>query len=149
VDTKLALDEKDVAHGQAISAVKKQSASVIQQKAQIIRELRTDVKEMEELAIDVAVEHLDETKKLEISLAKAEKCNAAKEQRLAKSAAHRLAKVKQSNALMSELQSTLDEERYEKDMVLLENEWLKDQVDGIGNELIDAYHTIEVRNELG
>jgi hypothetical protein len=43
----------------------------------------------------------------------------------------------------------LDEERYEKDKVLLENEWLKDQVDGIGNELIDAYHTIEVRNELG
>jgi outer membrane PBP1 activator LpoA protein len=111
-------------------------------------ELRTNVKEMEELAIDVAVENLDATKKLETSLAEAEKCNAAKEQRLAKSAAHRLAKVKQSSALLSELQSTLDEEQYKNDMVLLENEWLKEQVYAIGNELIDAYHTIEVSNEL-
>jgi hypothetical protein len=47
-----------------------------------------------------------------------------------------------------ELQSKLDEERYENDMVLLENEWLKEQVDAIGNELIDAYHTIEVSNAL-
>ena len=103
---------------------------------------------MEELAIDVAVEHLDAAKKLKTSLAEAEKCNAAKEQRLTKSAAHRLAKVKQSNALLSELQSTLDEERYRNDMVLLENECLKEQVEMIGNELIDAYHTIEVSNEL-
>jgi hypothetical protein len=71
-----------------------------------------------------------------------------KEQRVTRTAEDRLQKVNIMQQSIWELQSKLDEERYENDMVLLENEWLKEQVDAIGNELIDAYHTIEVSNAL-
>jgi putative IMPACT (imprinted ancient) family translation regulator len=59
-----------------------------------------------------------------------------------------LNKYKSLEKTLRELQEATEEERYNNDLVLLENELSKEQVEEIGNELIDAYHRIEVRHEL-
>jgi chromosome segregation ATPase len=55
--TKLALDEKDISHSQAIADVKKQSASVIDRKISEFWELKSDIKDYHELAFEVAEEY--------------------------------------------------------------------------------------------
>jgi hypothetical protein len=46
--TKLALDEKDISHAQAIVDVKKQSAAIIDTKKHEIRVLKSDVKDYQD-----------------------------------------------------------------------------------------------------
>lgn len=132
------MDEKDVAHGQALSTVKKQSASVIQQKTQIIRELRTNVKEMEELAIDVAVEQLDATKKLEVL--------AAKEDAMRETVNTRLMKCKNLQERKAELKTIIETDRElmqeQVTTLLAENHLLKEQLETKTMELKAADHDL-------
>jgi putative IMPACT (imprinted ancient) family translation regulator len=61
---------------------------------------------------------------------------------------NRLEKYKSLEQTLKELQDETEEERYNNDLVLLENECLKERIEEIGNELIDAYHRIKVRHEV-
>lgn len=84
---------------------------------------------------------------LESTIVQAEKCNAAKEDELAKSAAQRLEKVKHSNALLQQQKYDFAEEQqatHEYIIELIEEvDALNMQIEVIGNELIDVYHNIE------
>jgi uncharacterized protein YoxC len=53
--------------------VKKRSAEVIAEKSRTIKKLQADVKDMEELASDVALEHHETTKEAASSTKQAEK----------------------------------------------------------------------------
>jgi hypothetical protein len=55
--TKLALDEKDISHSQAIADFKKQSAAIIDSKNREIWELKSDVNDYHKLAFKVAEEY--------------------------------------------------------------------------------------------
>jgi predicted RNase H-like nuclease (RuvC/YqgF family) len=127
-------------HKKSMAATRKQYNNVINQKNTRIRQLETQVLEMQQLCDGMAEEYY--------SMKNNAADSSKKEQRVTRTAEDRLQKVNTMQQTIWELQSTLDEERYANDMVLLENEWLKEQVDAIGNELIDAYHTIEVSNAL-
>jgi hypothetical protein len=89
---------KDIKHRAALMALKKAHSSVIASKNAKIKELQDELDETEALAGDVAKEYGT----LESTIVQAEKCNAAKEDWLAKSAAQRLEKVKRSNVLLQQ-----------------------------------------------
>jgi chromosome segregation ATPase len=124
-------------------ALKKAHASVVAQKNAKIKELQDQLVETEALAGDVAKEYGT----LESTIAEAAKCNAAKEDRLVRSAAQRLEKVKQSKALLQQQKYDFAEEQqatHEYTIELMEEvDALKQQIEVLGSELIDAYHTIE------
>lgn len=105
-----------------------------------LQEKDNEIKELQDLANDVSEEYYKAERNAKISATKAGEMRVT--------AMNRLNKYKSLEQKLHELQEATEEERYNNDLVLLENELLKEQVEEIGNELIDAYHRIEVRQEL-
>ncbi len=138
-----ALDAKDIEHRSALMLLKNQHASVIVDKNAMIKRLKYPLAETEALAGDVALEY----RSLEMSVAEAAKANAAKELKLAKTAASRLEKIKHSNALLQQQKYDFAEEQqttHENTIELMDEvDVLKIKIESMANEIIDAYHTIE------
>ena len=138
-----AMTAKDIKHRAALMALKKAHSSVIASKNAKIKELQDELVETEALAGDVVKEYGT----LESTIVQAEKCNAAKEDGLAKSAAQRLEKVKHSNALLQQQKYDFAEEQqatHEYIIELIEEvDALNMQIEVVGNEPIDVYHNIE------
>ena len=105
LETKAALEERDIMHAQSLSEAKKETSAVIQEKNRSIQELKSDVKEMEKLAMDVAVEHYEITQVRDES----EKKMSA----LKTVAANRLQKIKDSNARVDDLKDVLEDTKEE------------------------------------
>ena len=137
-DTKHALDEKDISHSQTMASVKKRSAILIEQKTQRIKELRTGVKEMEELAFDVAAEHSEALK-----LAKESE---EKERRTETTAKNRLNDLKNMRDQNSQLKSIIEEDRETMQATILElmedNETMQEQLHMKKEELALAEHDL-------
>jgi hypothetical protein len=109
--------------------VKKRSAEVIAEKSsRTIKKLQADVKDMEELAFDVALEHHETTKEAASSAKQAEKKIAS----LHAAAEKRLDKYKQTKAKADELKDAIVEtkEEMESDLIKARNEirLLKEQL---------------------
>ena len=98
------------------------------------------IKELEELTYGVSEEYHAAERNSKVS--------ATKEGEMRVTANNRLEKYKSLEQTLKELQDETEEERYNNDLVLLENECLKERIEEIGNELIDAYHRIKVRHEV-
>lgn len=137
-DTKHALDEKDISHSQTMASVKKRSAILIEQKTQRIKELRSGVKEMEELAFDVAAEHSEALK-----LAKESE---EKERRTETTAKNRLNDLKNMRDQNSQLKSIIEEDRETMQATILElmedNETMQEQLHMKKEELALAEHDL-------
>ena len=64
LNTAQALAEKDIDNARALADARKKSNAIIEQKSRDIRHLTSEVKEMHDLATDVAVEHHEIEKKM-------------------------------------------------------------------------------------
>jgi chromosome segregation ATPase len=121
--TKLALDEKDISHAQAIADVKKQSAAMIDTKKREIRVLKSDVKDYQDLAFEVAEEYDVAAKGVTKVVKESEKKIAA----IKSTAAKRLDNLKQTQERESGLRERLDsvKETYENQLAAAQAEITK------------------------
>jgi chromosome segregation ATPase len=149
--TKLALDEKDISHAQAIADVKKQSAAIIDTKKREIRVLKSDVKDYQDLAFEVAEEYETAAKGVTKVVKDSEKKIAA----IKSTADKRLDTVKATKERESQLREQLDslKETYEDRLAVAQAEitMLKkevgdnaDVISGLEQEIQKARKEIEV-----
>jgi hypothetical protein len=127
-------------YANTLCSVRSNHAEKVSSLKATLREKDNQIKELQDLANDVSEEYYEAEHNAQISATKAGEMRVT--------AMNRLNKYKILEQKLHELQEVTEEERYNNDLVLLENELLKEQVQEIGNELIDAYHRIEVRQEL-
>ena len=148
--TKLALDEKDISHAQAIADVKKQSAAIIDTKKREIRVLKSDVKDYQDLAFEVAEEYETAAKGVTKVVKDSEKKIAA----IKSTADKRLDTVKATEERESQLREQLDslKETYEglavaqAEITMLKKEVgdNADVISGLEQEIQKARKEIEV-----